>query len=62
MGAVVAPVYATVVMGYFEIQFCEKCKNKFCINNGKNIKKNCHIDDRYIVLDAIKIIVIYLQH
>ena len=58
--AIVAPIYVTVVMGYFEIQFCENCKNEFCINNGKYIEENCHIDDRYIALDVINIILIYL--
>ena len=26
MGTIIAPTYATLVMGYLEIQFYEKCK------------------------------------
>ena len=47
MGTIVAPTYATLVMGYLEIQFYEKCKNEFGVNNGKYIKKTWHrfLDD-----------------
>ena len=60
MGAIVAPIYAAVVVGYFEIQFCENWKNEFCIKNGKYIEKNCHMNDCCIALDAVNIILIYL--
>ena len=54
MGTIVAPTYATLIMGYLEIQFCENCKNEFGVNNGKYIKKIWHrdLDNCYIALDA----------
>ena len=57
MGTIVVPIYATLVMGYLEIQFYQKCKNKFGVNNGKYIKENCQrfLDDCYIALDATNI-------
>ena len=57
MGTAVAPTYAALVMGYLEIQFYEKRKNKLGVNNEKYIRKNWHrfLDDRYIALDATNI-------
>ena len=40
MGVIVAPTYATLVIGYFELQFFEKCNNEFGVNNGKYIEVN----------------------
>ena len=50
----VAPAYATLVMGYLEIQFYEKCKNECRISNGKYIEENWHmyLHDCYIALEA----------
>ena len=57
MGAIVAPTYATLVMGYLELQFYEKCKNEFGVKNGKYIEENCHrfLEDCYIALDETNI-------
>ena len=57
MGTIAAPTYATLVMGYLELQFYQKCKNKFCVNNGKYIEENWYmfLDDCYIALDATNI-------
>ena len=57
MGTIVAPTYATLVMGYLEIQFYEKCKNEFGVNKGKYIEENWHrfLDDYYIALDTTNI-------
>ena len=51
------PTYATLVMKYLELQFYEKCKNEFGVNNGKYIEENWHrfLDDCYIALDATNI-------
>ena len=53
MGNIVAPTYATLVMGYLKIQFYEKFKNEFGVNNGKYIEENwCRFLDKcYIALD-----------
>ena len=53
MGNIVAPTYATLVMGYLEVQLYEKCKNEFVVNNGKYIEENwCRfLDDCCIALD-----------
>ena len=40
MGTIVAPTYAALVMGYLELQFYERCKNVFGVNNRKYIEKN----------------------
>ena len=47
MGTIVAPSHATLVMGFLELQFYEKCKNEFGENNGKYIEENWHrfLDD-----------------
>lgn len=42
MGTIVAPTYATLVMGCLGIQFYEKCENEFGVNNGKQIEENWH--------------------
>ena len=57
MGVIVAPTYATLVMGYLEIQFYEKRKNEFGVNNRKDIEENWHrfLDNCYIALDATNI-------
>ena len=57
MGIIVAPTYVTLVIGYLELQFYEKCKNEFGINNGKYIETNWHmfLDDCYIALDTTNI-------
>ena len=57
MGTIVAPTYATLVMGYLELQFYEKCKNEFGVKNGKYIEENWHrfLDDCYIALDETNI-------
>ena len=57
MGTIVAPTYATLVMGYLEIQFYKKCKNEYGVNNGKYIEENWHrgLDDCYTVLDGTNI-------
>lgn len=49
MGTISAPTYATLVMRYLGIQFYEKCKNRFGLNNGKYIEENWHmfLDDWY---------------
>ena len=54
MGTIVALTYATLVMGYLELQFYERCKNEFGENNVKHIEENCHrlLDDCYKALDA----------
>ena len=41
-------------MRYLEIQFCEKCNNEFCVNDGEYIDENWFkiLDDCYIALDA----------
>ena len=57
MGTIVAPTYATLVMGYLKLQFSKKCKNEFGVNNRKYIEENWHrfLDDCYIDLDATNI-------
>ena len=58
MGTIVTPTtYATLVMGYLELQFYEKCKNKYGVNNGKYIEENWQrfLDECYIALDATNI-------
>ena len=57
MGNIAAPTYATLAMGYLELQFYEKCKNQFGVNNEKYIEENWHrvLDDYYITLDATNI-------
>ena len=57
MGAIVAPTYATLVIGYLELQFFEKCNNEFGVNNGKYIEVNQHrfLDDCCIALDVTNI-------
>ena len=57
MGTIVAPTYATLVMGYLEIRFNEKCNNDFGVNNGKFFQENWHrfLDDCYIASDATNI-------
>ena len=57
MGTIVAPTHATLVVGFLELQFYEKCKNEFGVNNGKYIEENWHrfLDDCYIALDATDI-------
>ena len=54
MGTIVAPKYAALVMGYLELQFYEKCKNEFGVNNGKYTAENWYrfLDNCYIALDA----------
>ena len=49
MSTISAPTYATLVMRYLGIQFYEKCKNRFGLNNGKYIEENWHmfLDDWY---------------
>ena len=42
MSNIVAPAYATLEMGYLEIQFYEKCKNELGVNNGKCSEENWH--------------------
>ena len=42
MGTIVAPTYATLVMGYLELQFYKKFKNESGVNNGKYIEENWH--------------------
>ena len=44
-------------MGYIEIQFYEKLKNEFGVNNGKYIEENWHrvLDDSYIAFDRTNI-------
>ena len=44
-------------MGYLEIQFYEKCRNEFGVNNGKYIKEAWRrfLNDCYIALDATNI-------
>ena len=42
MGTIIAPTYATLVMGCLGIQFYEKCENEFGVNNGKQIEENWH--------------------
>ena len=39
MSAKVASTYATLVLRYIEIQFYEKCKNEFGVNNKKYIEE-----------------------
>ena len=57
MGTIVAPTYATLVMGYLKIQFYEKCKNELGVNNGKYIEENWQrfLDNCYIALDTTNI-------
>ena len=57
MGTIVAPAYATLVMGYLEIQLYEKCKNEFGVNKGKYFEGNWHrfLDDCYTDFDATNI-------
>ena len=56
-GTIVAPAYATLVMGYPGMQLYEKCKNAFDVNNEKYSEENWHrfLNDCYIVLDATNI-------
>ena len=56
-GTIVASTYATLVMGYLKIQFYEKCKNEFGVNNRKYIEENWHrfLDVCYVALDATNI-------
>lgn len=42
MGAMGASTCATLVLGYIEIQFYGKCKNKFGVSNKKYIEENWH--------------------
>ena len=44
-------------MGYLKLEFYEKYKNEFGVNNGKYIEENWHrfLDDYYIALDATNI-------
>ena len=55
--SVIASTCATLLMGYLENKFYEKCKNEFAVNNGKCIEENWHrfLDDCYIALDATNI-------
>ena len=57
MGIIVAPTYATSVMGYLKLQFCENCKNEFGVNKGKYIEENWYrfLDNCYIALDTTNI-------
>ena len=57
MSIIVAPTHAALVMGYLKLQFYEKYKNEFGVNNGKYIEENWHrfLDDCYIALDATNI-------
>ena len=57
MGTTFAPTCATLVMKYLELQFYEKCKNAFDVNNGKYIEENWHrlLDNYYIALDTSNI-------
>ena len=54
MGTIVALTYATLVMGYLELQFYERFKKEFGENNVKYIEENClrFLDDCYKALDA----------
>ena len=58
MGKMVAPTYATLVMGYLEIQFYEKCKQLFWLNAGNFIEENWYtfLEDCYIALDTTIVI------
>ena len=57
MDIIVAPTYATLVMGYLEIHFYKKSKNEFGVNNGIYTQKNCGraLDDFYVTLDTANI-------
>ena len=57
MSIIVAPTHPTLVMGYLKLEFYEKYKNEFGVNNGKYIEENWHrfLDDCYIALDATNI-------
>ena len=57
MGAIVSPTYATLVMGYLELQFFKKCKNEFDVNNGKYIEEDWHrfLDKCYLALNPTNI-------
>ena len=57
MSIIVAPTHPTLVMGYLKLEFYEKYKNEFGVNNGKYIEENWHrfLDDYYIALDATNI-------
>ena len=39
MSVMVASTYATLVLWYIEIQFCEKCKNEVDVNKKKYIEQ-----------------------
>ena len=57
MGIIVAPTYATLVMGYIEIQFYKKCKNDYGVNNGIYLQENWDraFGDCYITLNTANI-------
>ena len=56
-GTIVPPAYATLVLGYHEIQFFEHCNNEFILSNGKHFKENWSkiLYDCYIALHASNI-------
>ena len=58
MDAMVASTYVTVVMGYIEIQFHEKSKNEFGVNNEKYIEENWNrfLQDCYVAFDPTNIV------
>ena len=49
MGTTVAPTYATLIKGYLEVQFYEKCRQIFASNAGKLFK---FLGDCCIALDS----------
>ena len=57
MGTIVAVKYVTLVLGHLEIQFYEKCRNEFDVNNRKSSDEDWQgfLDDCYITLDATNI-------
>ena len=57
MCTIVALKYATLVMGYLEIQFYRKYKNEFGVKNEKYNEETWHMfsDDCHIDLDAANI-------
>ena len=57
MDIIVTSTYATFIMEYLELQYDEKCNNKFGINNGKHTQENWHrfLCDCYTALDEANI-------
>ena len=59
MGTLFAPTYANLTMGFFELTFCDLCRDKFGEDLGNFIFENSSrlfalFDAKYLFCDSIK--------